>query len=235
MIARRQHGSRCRPAFTVVETLVAIALLILLSSAITAFLFDIQRTRDRLATLGDERLSGALIIDTLEESVRFAIAGSPSEAGISGDRTSLRITSRRLAIDSVSPEPSALRTSRSLDLQFDEEAGTLTLNGETLTDRVRRVVIRYHDDEQWADRFDTVQAGRLPAAIEIAMWFGEAEALDSDAFGLEAGIPDEADLGEGFGLPTPSDIAAIEGPQPWGEPDRRRVIAVPRLRPEAES
>ncbi|GAB4548231.1 MAG: hypothetical protein Tsb0013_08650 [Phycisphaerales bacterium] len=217
-----------RGAFTAVETLVAIALLLVLSAALTSFLYDVQDTRERLSILGDERLAGSLVIEAIEEAARFAVASGPGGAGVSGDRTTLRITSQRVDLDAAAPSAGMLAGRRTRTIAWDEEAGVLALDGEPLTDRVRRLVIRYHDDTAWRDRFDSRTAQGLPVAIEIAMWFGEPGTPGAVA----DGITEDIDLGEGFGLPTPRDLASLDGPTDWGEPDRRRVIAVPRLRPE---
>ncbi len=222
---------RTRHAFTAIETLVAIVLLLLLSTALTGFLFDVQSSRERLSTMGEERLAGALVIDALEESARFCLVRGPEGAGVVGDRTSLRIASRRASIESASPNAEALRTSRDLEISWDEDSGVLSMDGEPITDRVMRAVLRYHDGSAWVDAYNSQVAGTLPAAIEIALWFGEPEATAADEFGL----PSDLDLGEGFGLPTPAELRALDGPVRWGEPDRRRIVAIPRLRGEDAS
>lgn len=213
-------------AFTVVETLIAIALLLMLSAALIAFLFDVQSTRERVSTLASERLAGALALDAMDEAARFAIARGEGGAGISGDRTSLRIATQSVDLDATEPEASSLGVARVRTLAWDEASGTMSLDDEEMTDRVRRLVIRYHDGDAWLDAFDSSQTGGLPVAIEIAIWFGEVEDQD-DELGATLG---DIDLGEGFGLPTPADLASARGPVSWGEPDRRRVIAVPALR-----
>lgn len=216
-----------RRAFTVIETLVAIGLLILLASALTAFLFDVQRQRDILARIGEERLAGALVIDTLEESVRHATASALSGPAFVGDETSLRITARSTVLATVEPEAEDLSGARTASIAWDEDTGTITIDDEPVTDRVRRLTLRYHDGDQWLDAYRSADTRALPAAIEVTLWFGEVESVE-DALDLGPDFP--ADLGEGFGLPTPADLRALQPDTVWGEPDRRRVIAITRLR-----
>ena len=214
-------------AFTVIETLIAIALLLMLSAALSAFLFDVQNTRERLSDLSDARLTGTLVIDAIEDAARFALVASDGRSGFAGDRTSLRMTAQLVAPDSAEPDATAVASPLARTIEWNERTGVLTLDDEPLSASVARLVIRYHDDDVWLDSYDAMSERRLPAAIEIAIWFGEVETDPDDASSL-----DSLDLGEGFGLPTPSDLAAFAPEREWGEPDRRRVIAIPRLRPE---
>ncbi|MEM1423402.1 MAG: hypothetical protein AAGH64_05295 [Planctomycetota bacterium] len=216
-----------RRAFTVIETLVAIGLLLMLSAALSAFLFDVQSTRERLSNMGDDRLAGTLIIDAIEEAARFAVVASGGRSGLTGDRSSLVIVSELVALDTATPDAAAIASPVTRSLEWDERTGVLTLDDEPLSASVARLVMRYHDDDAWRDSYDAMEEGRLPAAIDVAMWFGEPEQDATDAPSLES-----VDLGEGFGLPTPREIAAFASDRAWGEPDRRRVVALPRLRPE---
>lgn len=216
-----------RRAFTVVETLVAILLLVILAAAVGAFLWDLQSQRERMETLGEQRLAGALVIDRLEEAARYAYAADGRGSGIAGDATSLRIAYRRTSVETASPESTDLDPRRAVSIAWDESSGTLTLDDEPITDRVRRLVFRYYHEGAWVDAFDSAQAGGLPAAIEVAMWFGEALPSRDDRF-----MPEPVVLGAGVGMPTPAEFGTSDEPREWGEPDRRRVIAIPRLRHE---
>ena len=223
-------SARTRRAFSAVETLVAIALLLLLSGALSAFLFDVHSQRERLSSLADERLAGALIIDALEDAARTAVAQGE---GVAGGATSLTIAHRRAALDDPEPSPAALAGARALTLAWDETTGVLKMNGEPVTSRIERLSLRYHDDDGWVESFDSTSAGRLPAAIEIALWFGDVEQPEDPTGDTLA--PDDADFGEGFGLPTPDDLASLEGPRDWREPDRLRIVPVTRLRHQEAS
>jgi hypothetical protein len=77
---------------------------------------------------------------------------------------------------------------------------------DTLSTRLARLRLRYHDGMQWRSEFDSAADG-LPRAVEVAMWFGAAPTAE----------PVES---EGFGVPEQRETR-------WGRPDRLRVIAVP--------
>lgn len=214
-------------AFTAVETLVAVALLVMLSAAIIGFLSDVQSQRERLAQLSEERLAGALVIGSVENASRSAVVRASGGAGFVGDATTLAIAHRTLALDQPEPSIDALHPERSFELAWDDERRVLSVNGDPVTPRVERLIIRYHDRGAWRDRFDSAEANRLPSAVEIAMWFGEPAAPPAEP--LETANADEA-AGVTSSGAFDERPAADEQRRAWGEPDRRRIIAIPRLR-----
>ncbi len=220
-----------RRGLTVIEVLIAIGILAMLSGALSAFLWDVDRQRQLLGRLGEERLASNLLIERLDAATRYATVSGPSGERFVGTPNSLTIPYRVVELAGVEGEPAALAGAQALSLQWDEGQAQLTLQGAVLTSRAVRVVLRYHDGDGWRDSFDAQQVGGLPTAIEVALWFGDADAALTGA-GEDPGVGPA--LGEGFGLPTPSEFDDLlsEGAaeRVWGEPDRRRVFSVLQLR-----
>jgi hypothetical protein len=96
---------------------------------------------------------------------------------------------------------------------------------------VGRVRFRFFDEGQWRDSFNSRAAGRLPRAIEIAVWLGPLDADASDATRVPALAPDAATDPDGappFGAddadPASDPDADDTPPRPA---DRLRVFAIP--------
>jgi type II secretory pathway component PulJ len=239
-----------RRALTLVETIVAIALMVLLGAALSGFLWDLQRQRDVLADLADDRLAAQMLFDELTHDLAFAVTSAEGRAGLIGDERSLTVRSRRIAPVSLDAA-AALRDLRTLAVTFDEEQSTLTLAQQpgasagpasALSERIRRLRLRYHDGATWTSSWNAAASGELPAAVEIALWFhppGRPRRLQvqDDELGPLGRVPEElAELSspESF-LRGDESAWAAEGSLDkvvWPEPDRLRVIAIPMLRRE---
>ena len=103
---------------------------------------------------------------------------------------------------------------------------------ETVCDHVEAVRVRYFDGKEWKASFDSLSAGALPVAVEVAVWFGTPK-KDENAAGPAArpaksggtkGAKTEPDATSDEGAPAKQDAAAA---LPSREPDRLRVIVVP--------
>lgn len=228
------HG---RPAFTLLEVLLAIALIAMLTAALFGFLSQLHDRRARMEQMASDLRAGGTLIERIEQDLLGAVASARGvESGIAGTATSLRIATRGVWID-LSPGPAeesgepatVLARMADGDLQQSEytfDAASATIRGqrravdsgaapaegggsgvggggeaERISSRVRRVRFRYHDGRAWVDSFQSAATGGLPAAVEVALWFGDQPATE------EAG---------------PS-----ANPLRWPEPDRLRVIVVP--------
>lgn len=219
---------------TVIEVLVSVGLLAMLTGALSAFLWDVERQRALLGRLGEERLASNALIERLDLALRFTEASSAGGTGFVGSPTSMSVPYRVAELEALDADAGALAGVRTLELAWNEPSATLTLNGAALTTRAARVVLRYHDGTGWRDSHDARTAGGLPVAVELALWFGEPAEDDSTPTDTrDESLPA---LGEGFGLPTPSefdDLLAIDAfEREWGEPDRRRVFTLTQLRSE---
>ncbi|MGP1345265.1 MAG: PulJ/GspJ family protein [Phycisphaerales bacterium] len=234
--------------FTLVETLVAIALLALVAGGSLAFLFDLRTQRAVLADLGSDLEAGSVLFDRVSRDLSLCVALDPEGdgAGVRGDATSLEVVSRR-----VWPSPDdpigGLRGTTRTAYRFDEAAGTLTVevNGASsvLSDRVEFARFRFNDSGRagvWRSSFDSVAAGGLPVAVEIAVWFrapgiGAVDAGVDDGMGAGAGPGGEVSLMDEE-LRSAAELSMggrspLDDGVPDREPDRVRVFAVPDAEP----
>lgn len=218
-------------AFTLLELLIAVALLFALSGAIFAFVRDLNTQRQAIGDRGRTTLRGAALFDHIERSLLTSVAEHEGVAGIVGDAESITVTSR-----SGGGVGGAVRAT------FSHEPGAAEIVASSdawprsvLVEGVRRLRLRYLVGGQWRGRFDSMEQGGLPEAVEVALWFGgvDAEAVlaelaEDDAAGLGiGGVPDDMLLppmdmpgGDAFEMDMGFD-------DDLGPPDRRRVIAVP--------
>ena len=240
---------RSRRAFTLMEVLLAVALVAALVSSMLAFLVDVSASRTRAQAAAASRRAADILMDRVESDLMTCIVGNADVAGIDGSSTSLQILSRGVAA------PLALRDSpgRTLgDLQraicsFDPDEHSLSawrgpidahsapvLMGATLA----QVRFRYHDGVRWMDSFNSAIERRLPVAVEVAVWVHDPESQRE---------VEQASAGSGDArVPLDDDVPAsdpfdsmLEGGEDDDEPssmldrtlpDRLRVITIPDAR-----
>jgi prepilin-type N-terminal cleavage/methylation domain-containing protein len=222
-----------RRGFTLLEVIIALALIVLLLAGVFSFQWTLADSRSRL--LEDVRESQAVegMMERLENDLLSAIAGDAGlGAGVVGDAGSISVLSRgvwlagpeearRWSTDSSGPTGSPIGKATPGDLMGcryrfvkDDAAATARLTVSRwlveagldapaeealVTDRAELVRLRYFDGGAWRDSFSSLEAGGLPAAVEVAVWMRRQGATAGD------GNP----------------------PLPQRAPDRVRVIAVP--------
>ena len=226
-----------RRGFTLMEVLIALAVLTLLGGSMLGFLWDLLDRRDALIRASVDGQAGSAALDRIEMDAVCAFAGDAGVgAGIAGTATSLRFLSRGVAIPLAAGETGAADLQRS-EYSFDARAGVLRARrwtgstGETelevVSDRVQRMRVRYFDGRGWAPSFDSLAAGGLPVAIEVALWFGEplamAEQAAAGATPADAPELDAADAESEAGRSASGEAPPI----PMREPDRVRLITIP--------
>jgi prepilin-type N-terminal cleavage/methylation domain-containing protein len=208
-----------RPGFSLLEVLLALALVVLLSGGIFGFLWNLVDRRDALIrATGDAQSAGALF-ELLEADIACAIAGDPVlGAGIVGDDRQLTVLSRRVWAPTSPPERSAAAG----DLQrseytFSLASGTVRLKrspvssssrgiavDDVVCERIAAFRLRYFDGRAWTSTFNTVEKRDLPLAVEVAVWFGTPGSVPA-----AAGEADE-----------------VEPSVPLRSPDRLRIICI---------
>jgi len=219
---------RTRPsarAFTLLEVLLALSLLAGVAGAALGLLSNLTRRQEQIRAHSDRALGGGLLIDRLEQALGTSFAQDiGGEAGVRGDDHSIQVRHRGV----VGPAEQMTGDRRSIELHWSDDGvvtGSFTGDGageanEPIAERVERFRLRYFHGARWRSSFDSVSAGELPSAIEVAIWFEH--------------------LGEGNRSPTAEEIADEFGegmadlfdPQeeaspPIRLPDRLRVIVVP--------
>lgn len=174
-----------RHGFTLVEVLIVLGLLALLSGSMFGFLWNLHRQRDRLIAMGEDEQAGGVVIERIENDIYCSIAGGRGGAGIQGSATSLRILTRGVWASAEAggrPLGEALGDVQGTQLAFG--GGVLSASrwtgaggsgeAEVVSGRIAACRFRYFDGREWKESFDSQAAGRLPAAVEVCLWFGDA-------------------------------------------------------------
>lgn len=193
-----------RRAFTLLEVLLALGLLVVLGVATVSFIFRLLDRREMIATASASMVGADVLFEELESRLvgTFVVDGAGAP-GLVGRAAEITLHSR------VSRDPrEGAGDSGKVHFWFDAQTGALMGEegdgaAEPLVQGVAAVSFRYYDGREWFKSFNTVESQRLPAAVEVAIWFGPAPAADSADT-----IADEADF-------------------PSRDPDRLRIIVVP--------
>jgi type II secretory pathway component PulJ len=230
---RKPLGVRPRPrprdrsnGFTLLETVLALALIAMLLGSMMTFLWRVLGDRSILSDHARKARLASAAIDRLEADVSMAVAGHGRHGrGFSGTSTSLELLTRGVVLAGTLAEAQEW----SSDLQwaswwFGEEAQEIRYarahepgskgeaTHETMVSGVGVWRLQYAVNSRWADRFESQTNQGLPDALEVTIWLGDV--------GTEDAAP-----------PNQSRRA-----WPARSPDLRRVIAVPMLagdRPKA--
>lgn len=230
-------------AMTLVEVMLALAILVVLSAGVTAFFVQVSARRDRLVTIAAQQRDAAVLFGVLEAAVMHAVAVGPDgSAGFVGDQTSLSVVTRR--VSPMLAGDAALADASRVAFSFDERGGLCTLSwsaagsreesvSEPILGDVERVRLRYSNGRSWTGSYDSASSGGLPIAVEVSVWFAtDSREPDSalDPFG-SAG-PDDVGNTAGNDLPGPfdeRDFGVFDEDEEWvpREPDHIRVIGVP--------
>ena len=228
-------------AFTLLEVLIAIALVLSLLGSMFSFLFNMLAARARALDYAAKQLAAATLIERAEADLMSCLVGDDAWGpGIDGTATRLRVLTRGVAVSLAergTQDPAVLGDLQWVEYRFDAARGRLEAGRgpagpdspaefAPLGGSIYKVRFRYHDGNGWRDSFNSVSADRLPAAVEIAVWFhpwpGEEppepadEESDRFTFDSGGGFDDRAFAAE-------SDLDLFDEPMP----DRVRVIAIP--------
>ncbi len=242
-VATRRTG---RHGFTLLEVLVAIAMLGALLGSMFAFMHELLQSRSRALDYTARQLAAATLIDRVESDLIACVVGDATlGAGIDGDASRLAILSRGVAAHLAGRgiDAGVLGDLQQAQYRFQDASRLIEVRrgtpGEglaTMTDDfvaigpAYKVRFRYHDGDRWSDTFDSLASNRLPAAIEVAVWYhpwpgerqtpasGDALQAASDrlTFDTTGGFDDAA-------FARSSDMDSFDEPRP----DRFRIIVIP--------
>jgi len=203
--------------FTLLEALIAVGMLMLLLGALAMFVEDLSRTRQFTARTAAQTRSADALFGVLETALQTAVVdGGPLGAGVTGTDRSVRVLSSRTDAGSGSVRELARAAFAPLSAtQIDESSGNITIArggaSSVLPATVRGMRVRYWTQGGWADSFDSLSAGSLPSAVEVAIWFGVPAAQSAAQAAVQSvAHSTEQSAGDEFGTP-----------------DRVRTIAVP--------
>jgi prepilin-type N-terminal cleavage/methylation domain-containing protein len=241
-----------RRAFSLIEVLVAVALLAAVAGILYSFLSGLAASRARALKYARQQSAASVLIERVEADLSSCLVGdSATGAGVAGDEREIRILSRGVAAglaERGAGDPRVLGDLQASEYRFNESGRVIEARkgavstdaaGDAepfwpVSDELFRVRFRYYDGAQWRESFDSLAAGRLPHAVEIAIWFRPWPGPPDDALPSEEEDDFAArltfDAGGGF---DESEFAALgESEIEIPPPDRVRVIAVPD--PEGE-
>jgi hypothetical protein len=226
---------------TLLELLVAIALVLALVGAMLGFLMDTLSSRGRALSIAARQRAATILIDRVEADAVASMVGDRAlGAGLRGDETSIHFLTRR--VDAASAPRGTGDRAAFGDLQLAEyrfnpaERDVLARRGEAgasssaafhpVGGQFGKVRFRYHDGRQWQAQFDSLGSNRLPSAIEVAIWFAAPARVSSQSADSEA----TAEFDEDVESPEEDDVDRRD---PESEtvaepaPDRIRVIVIP--------
>ncbi len=228
-----------RRAFTLLEVLVALAVLAMLSGAVVGLLSAVVDGRARVSARAERTAAVDRVMRAIEDDVVNAVAW----AGARG--SGLRVEPGSLSV--VRPVAGAAGLAsggppkgwRATSVRWDAASGAL-VSGErgaggegagsarVVLPGVAAFRVRCLDGRAWQESFDSGALGRLPRAVEVAIWLTPAGLADAarvraDAANERDAAGDAADTADTADAVDAADAAdAMERPA-----DRRRVIAVP--------
>jgi len=237
MIGRGVHrrSVATHRAFTLIEVLLALGILLALTGSVYTFLDSVMTQRDRVAqAASDQQIAGA-IIERIESDVLTTLAGSGRiGAGIVGSNTRLTLLTRGVTPPlqgaAVGVPLGDLQLSR---FEFDPFMGELHAarrdaldeNAQTtmelLTDRLERVRFRYYKGRSWVSSFDSRTSG-LPGAIEVALWFRAEDGVAAPDE-LDAVLAMEDEFGDRPARGR-DDLQGRGDEESAEEPDRKSVV-----------
>ena len=178
---------RAMNGFTLVELLVSLFIFGMLSAAGVALLSFSVRAQEaadaRLGDLADFRRAGALLAGDLAQAAprlardRAGLA-RPAFQGNGGEQGGVALAFVRRGWENLddAPRASLQRVEYSLaDGRLERRVyprldGAAPLPATTVVDKVRRIRLRYRDDEgAWRERWDPTKATELPRAVELIL------------------------------------------------------------------
>jgi hypothetical protein len=163
-----------RRAFTVMEVLLALGLGAMLAGAVTAFAWRIASSQRSLALAAADAQGADALLDRLESDLLGAIAGDARHgAGVRGSSTRLRVLTRGVdfADGGAADLQEAVYEFIGPMLWLARGPAGQPNERHALSSRALRARFRYFDGRSWSTAFDSATSGRLPAAVEVALWF----------------------------------------------------------------
>lgn len=223
-------------AFSLAEVLVALLLIALLAGAVYSFMWNVIADRERVNVYAARQIGATRLFSLIESDLLTCVARSDSGgAGVKGDATTLSVCKRAVRLDS--DRAGALADATESRYRFDEGAGRIEAardggGFEGLAGDVRRLRLRYRVGEEWVLSFDSGASGRVPSAVEVAVWFGAPGPAEEFATTVSAGDDEKKEESnkedseskkEGELLPPPDRVTVIAVPDAPLEPAREEA------------
>lgn len=219
--------------FSLLEVMVALGIVALLAGSVFAFMLDLIRGSGTLTDAAQDAAAAATIVEQLESDLLVSVTSMEGEAGINGTESGIRVTGRAVRVPSGDE---VIGDAVGCEIRYDEQTWRLegSLRGganETISERVRACRFRYFDGRRWTSSFNSADAGALPVAIEVAIWFGDPpapeETPDDGMMEGPASFDTEAARMEAMERAAFDDPSEMMPELPLREPDLLRVMIVP--------
>jgi len=176
-----------RGGFTLVELLLGILLLASLGTALSALVWSMLGTRDRVSIAVTRGEEWSRLVSIIEEAV-LSCDAEGAGGFFEGGQTMLRVPCR--AITAAPGTGHAVSTNAVLGLDFDAQRRMIILtrgqDTETAMQGVSACTIRFWNGRAWSESFRASGVIGLPAAVELCVWFTD----DQEASGSSSRSPD---------------------------------------------
>ena len=178
---------RRRHAFTLVEVLLSIGLILALAASLFAYIHGLVEQRTRLVLVADQQAAAAALFEELESDLATTFAADASgDAGVKGDGSSITVRCR--AVPGRTGTGAVTDFGDLLGSEMRFSSGKLSARRlgksqralETVASGIERLRFRYFNGVEWLETFDSAQTGELPVAVEAALWFGETTAPNDE-------------------------------------------------------
>lgn len=235
-----------RRGFSLLEIMLALAIVAALAGTVYAFLFDLIDSRNRIITESDRSRMGIGTIEQLERDLTTTLAGSSGfGAGIRGTATSIELLSRGVTLPIETDSQTVLGDMQGVSFSWRALSGELSANRwdvlsgergepEVISEEIAYLQFRYYDGDSWRGGFNS--SSTLPVAIEVSIWFGEPQFESGSLSEVRAEIEDMFGASETALTEEQADaelLAIIEEEfdeppiPPERAPDRVRVMVIP--------
>ncbi|MCH2160878.1 MAG: hypothetical protein MK085_03280 [Phycisphaerales bacterium] len=232
--------------FTLLEVMLALAILIALLTVMTSVVGGVAMSRERTSerTARDQGITTAFELFAAAVDTCVAADGM-GDAGVDGNLLRLRLISSRVPARRLGSNVSGNSPLSDRDaIEFNLDGRRLVLRDvqggrqSVLVENVVAIRFRYHDGEEWLEQWNSATSG-LPRAIELAIWTRDwpdgdvpawmPEELEEDPL-LAEGEYEEllmADAFDPLGEPAEFSGVALESDDPFlPAPDRQCIVAV---------
>lgn len=235
-----------RRGFTLLEVMLALSLSVLLLGATMTFLWELADRRTTLARGSRDLHASSVLFERLEADLAAGLAGDPGiGAGVQGTEHSLKLLSRGVWLSPENASASAGGAGegdlQASEIRFDPNTARVSARRfvvkpggggggggalELVSDRVERMRFRFYDGSAWRTSFDSLAQGKLPVAIEVAIWFTSLRNATAPVQTPE--VRADANEADGSSDPTGEQEPLVSDEERrWPPPDRLRVIIVP--------
>lgn len=175
-------------AFTLTEIIIALGMLMAVLASMFTYLNNLIDSRNAIREHSQKERAAATLIDRLETDLMTCLVGdSRNGPGVSGDTTSITILSRGVAAnlaDRGDRDPLVFSDLQKSEYRYNESSHLLEGRRTAVSPLQRRatepfweigllpkVRFRFHDGSGWRDSFDSLAEGKLPLAVEVAIWY----------------------------------------------------------------